>query len=240
MPVVTAIVWFLTTGISLLLDPANFSAEKALLRRATNLCGPATIVAAFSNVAILGLSWELVLVPILFIIGSMLAISRSESNVQIPAIVPTMASLACLTVVLLIVVMRLVDDPATWENLVQAFLLPIWLTIGSLLYLKILTVVEREAFLLMAKSTMVSKEQYAADWPLTTDSARLCYKDHAVWIEVDKKRYGLNGRSRTVLPTVGIMCSELDDIRRNDPVIGGVKVSLSRLIQDGLAFEGTD
>ena len=95
----------------------------------------------------------------------------------------------------------------------------------------------------------MTSSEYAKDWPLTVDTARLCCRFRAVWVEVNGKKYGVNGTARPLLKKYGFECPDLNEIWKDHPdkekwleASGtdgediGWKVSIHRLIQDGLAL----
>ena len=70
------------------------------------------------------------------------------------------------------------------------------------------------------------------------DSAKLCAKHGAVWVEVNRKKYGINGWSKTLLREWGHTCLDLEEIWKDHPSpLKGLKISSHRLIQDGQALE---
>ena len=132
----------------------------------------------------------------------------------------------------------------------NSLLLPIMLIVGTLPYIQLLVLVERFRFSRGAKCTTVTSSEYAKDWPLTVDAARLCCRFRAVWVEVNGKKYGVNGTARPLLKKYGFECPDLNEIWKDHPdkekwleASGtdgediGWKVSIHRLIQDGLALE---
>ena len=129
-----------------------------------------------------------------------------------------------------------ITDLATWKALAQAVLLPIWLTVGTLPYMRCLVLFERWRLLFRCPSKTVRSTDYGQDWPLIVDSARLCAKHGAVWVEVNGRKYGVNGASKTMLPRWGHSCFDFDEVWKSHPTIYGVKVNTHRLIQDGLAL----
>ena len=95
---------------------------------------------------------------------------------------------------------------------------------------------EKMQFDLSAGRKAVRSEDYGSSWPLTVDSATLCCKSGAVWVEVDGKKYGFNGLSKSILPRCGHASFNLEEIWREHPE-GMWKVDISPLIRDGLALE---
>ena len=128
------------------------------------------------------------------------------------------------------------QNPNAWEVLVQTFWVPAFLTIGALPYLKLVMVGDKMQFDLSAGRKSVRSGDYGSSWPLTVNSATLCCKFGAVWVEVDRKKYGLNGNSKAMLFQYGHACFDLEEIWREHPD-GGRKADIGSLIRDGLALE---
>ena len=237
LPVITVSIWSLSSGVRLLMNFDNFLEKDGEFKRACAVLTPATIIAALTNIAILSLWWEIVLLPLLgvlsFIFASYDSTSRSHNVAK--------TTLGFYTVVIVsLAIKNIVEDPTTWKVLAQAALLPIWLTIGTLPYIRFLIFVEQWRFRFRCPSSTVSSTDYGSDWPLVVDSAKLCCRHSAVWVEVDGKKYGVNGTSKSLLPKWGYTCFDLMEIwkdDRNNTVVRGMKVSVHRLIQDGLALE---
>ena len=148
------------------------------------------------------------------------------------------------------VVADLVGDPSSWRSPTQAILMPIALTVGTLPFIHLL-VVERLRFRRGAKCKTVRSSDYGEDWPLTVDSARQCCRFRAVWVEVNRKKYWLNGTAEPILKKYGYASRELNEIWRDhtgkwklaeasgsDGRDVEWRVSIHRLLQDGLALEG--
>ena len=253
LPVVTAIVWALTTGFSLLLHLGELhlgellEGDNAFRSRVFRILGPSTVVAEIVGVSVLAFWWELLLIPILFVL--VIAVYANGSTVL--TIVSSALLMAYAVGLISGVIIDLVNDPGTWRSVTQAILLPIALTVGTLPYIQLLVLVERFRFSRGAKCKMVTSSEYGKDWPLIVDSARLCCRFRAVWVEVNGKKYGVNGTAMSLLKKYGYACPELNDIWRDHPdkerwvEASGTdgeamdwKVSIHRLIQDGLALEG--
>ena len=80
LPVITAVVWTLTTGLSLLSEFGDsLKGGNAFRSRVVALLGPSTVVAEIMGVAILSLWWELLLIPILLILTFALYANRSTA-----------------------------------------------------------------------------------------------------------------------------------------------------------------
>lgn len=234
-PVVTASVWALTAGVSHLFHLGEFlETDNSFRSRAVALLGPSTILAAFMGVAVLSFWGELILIPVLSVL--VLVVNANRSNGL---------TIVC-SVLLLIYVggsisMVIIDWRATetMRSLRQAILFPFVLTIGTLPYIQLLVVAERIRFGRGTKCKTVRASDYGNDWPLTVTSAKLCCKFQAVWVEVNGRKYGLNGMAPGILEEYGYACFELNDIWRDNPdsETMGLKVNIGRLIRDGLALE---
>ena len=247
LPIVAAIVWASTAGFSLLLDLGDLlRGDNAFGKRVVRLLGPPTVVAEIVSVSILALWLELLLVPVLAVLAILVYANRNTSATVIAS------ALLLLYVGGLVfeVIAGLVGDQGTWRFPTQAVLLPIVLTVGTLPYIQLLVLMERLRFRRGAKCRTVRSSEYGEDWPLTVDSARLCCRFRAVWVEVNGKKYGVNGTASPILEKYGYASLELKDIWRDHPdkwklaEVSGPdgsdvewKVSIHRLIQDGLALE---
>ena len=235
LPIVTATVWAFTTGISLLLNLGEFIETDNVFRsRAVALLGPSTIVAAFMGVAVLSFWGELILIPILSVL--VLVVNANRSN--------------CLTIVCSVLLLIYVGGsismvifdwgcPETMRSLKQAILFPLILGIGTLPYIQGLVAFERFSFSRGSQYKTVRASDYGNDWPLTVASAKLCCRFQGVWVEVNGRKYGLNGIAPGILKRYGFTCFELNDIWRDNPdsEAMGLKVNIDRLIQEGLALE---
>ena len=247
LPLVTATIWSLTTGVSLLFHLGEFIRSSSEFRkRAIRILGPSTIATEIVGIAILAFWIELVLVPLLLLLTLSALLIRSTGLRVISASILSI----CVVGLISSVAIDLIKNAADWQPLAQAILFPIVLTIGTLHYIQLQVVVERRRFRTSAKRKTVRASEYGVDWPLTVSEAELCYKYGAVWVEVKGKKYGVNGFAKTLLRNNGYECLDLDDIWRDDPkmeeyvdALGSSaeeppwKVSISRLIQDGLDLE---
>ena len=187
------------------------------------------------GVAILTFWWELILVPILVFLAIALNSNRSTALKNVSTVLLS----ACALGMIYKVSIDLVADPETLQSLGQAIILPLVLTVGTLPYIQLLVVVEQFRFSMTAKCKRVRSGEYGKDWPLTVASAELCYKSQAVWVEVNGREYGVNGFAGPILKSYGYAYFDLDEIWRDQPdgEDMGPKVSIHRLIQDGLALE---
>ena len=235
LPVVTATVWAITTGVSLfsLLQKLHED-DNAFSSRAVALLGPSSILAAFMGVEVLSFLGELILLIVLTFLVLVVTINRSHS-------LTTVCSVLLFVYVAGSIIKVMFDwgSPVTMQALKQSILLPTWLAIGTLPYIRLLVVVERVRFSRGAKCKTVRAIDYGSDWPLTVASAKLCCRAQAVWVEVNGRKYGVNGLAEGFLKRCGYACFELNDIWRDNPngEAMGPKVSIGRLIQEGLALE---
>ena len=230
VPGITATVWFLTSGFTLLFSLDQRESSKGLLRaKIRTVLAPSAFFAALFNVAILPFWWEVALLPVITILVYA-SIARSSG-------VANLGLLIYAAGLILVVIVDLVESPASWKILMQAIFFPIWLTLGSTPYLFLLTRAEKYRFESGVKSKFVRDEDYGAEWPLTVNSAKLCCIHRAVWVEVDGKKYGVNGTSRGLLSNYGYESHDLNVIWRPNPVFEDVYVSIHRLLQDGLSLE---
>ena len=246
VPVMTSIVWASTTGFSLLLHLGEFlKREDAFKRRVVSLLGPSTVIAGVVGVSILSFWWELLLVPIL----SALVYAVYASRSAVVTIIASAALVAYAVGLVVGVVIDLTSDPGTWRSPTQAIILPMVFIVGTLPYVQLLVLVERFRFSMGTRSRTVRSSDYGEDWPLTVDSARLCCWFQAVWVEVNGKKYALNGTAGPILKKFGYPSFELNVIWRDHPcrekLVEGLeadgeaaewKVSIHRLIEDGLAM----
>ena len=248
LPIVTAIVWAFTAGFSLLLDLGDFlKGEYTFGKRVVRLLGPSTVVAEIVGVSILAFWLELLLIPVLAVLAFVVYANRNTGA--------TIISSALLLVyaggLTFGVIADLVGDPGTWRPPTQAVLMPIVLTVGSLPFIQLLVLVEPLRFRRGARCKTVRSSEYGEDWPLTVDSAKLCCRFRAVWVEVNGKKYWVNGTAEPILKKYGYASLELKDIWRDHPEkwklaeVSGTdgedaewKVSIHHLIRDGLALEG--
>ena len=237
LPVITVSVWTVSSGVRLLMNFGNFLEKDGEFKRASAVLTPATLIAALTNIAILSIWWEVTILPLLGILSFLFAYYDSKDrDHQLYNAAKTALVLYTLIIVSL-AIKNIVEDPSTWKSLVQAGLMPVWLTIGTLPYIRFLILVEQWRFSFRCPSRTVSSTDYGTDWPLIVDSAKLCCKYGAVWVEVNGRKYGVNGTSKGLLTKWEYACSDLTEIWKDDPNLKGLKVSIHRLIQDGHALE---
>ena len=246
-PIVTVTMWSLTAGFSLLFHMDEFAhSGKAFRKRAVGVLGPSTVVAEVGGVAVLAFWLELILIPLLLLLA--VAVYRSHSTVL--RVISTCLLLVYATGLISLVAIELTNAPEDWRSVAQAIIFPAVLTIGTLPYIRLIIELERFMFRIRVKSKTVKSIDYGPNWPLTVDSARLCCRFKAVWVEVNGKKYGVNGTAKGLLKKYGYTCLDLNDIWRDHPdrekwvhgsgddsEAGHWKVPIHRLIQDGFALE---
>ena len=236
-PIVTVSVWTMSSGFGLLMNFDNFLEKDGEFKRASAVLTPAAIITALTNIAILSIWWEVALLPCLAILSVIFTHYDSEdADHQMYRAVKTLLLLYTLVLVA-IAIRNIVEDPGTWKSLVQAGLMPIWLTLGILPYIRLLIFVEQWRFSFRCPGRMVASTDYGRDWPLIVDSAKLCNKHGAVWVEVNGRKYGLNGTAATLLPRWGHNCYDLTAIQKDHSDLEDIKVSPHRLLQDGLTLD---
>ena len=233
LPVITATTWFLTSGFSLLFSLGQVGDDNGLFRaKIKAVLVPSALIAVLFNFAILPFWLEFIIFPILFILVGVTIIHSSRPRAGVARFCISVYA----AVLIFVAIKGLVESPETWKSLAQGILFPIWLTLGSLPYIFLLIVAERYRFDSMVKSRIVRKADYGQDWPLTVDSAKLCSRHHAVWVEVDGKRYGVNGTAKGILRHNGYERLDLGEIWRDNPKFDGSKVSIHRLLEDGFTL----
>ena len=251
LPVVTAVVWTAGSGVGLLTNYDGFlRKEETFAKTARRIVVPPAVVAALVGASTLSFTLEMILVPVVAVIGLLHTCSRSDQQYR-PAETFTAVLLSLYVLGLIALLVR--DAVADIDNLKlasHAVLVPVWLTLWVVPYLRMIIVVDQVKFLLSAKRKAIRKSEYGDKWPLTVDKARLCCKSSAVWVEVGTKRYSLNGTSRTILPRYGLKVLDLEDIWREDPAGERIRelleddedwspwrVNIGNLITEGLALE---
>ena len=229
VPGITATVWFFTSGFSLLFSLDQSENGRGLLReKIRTVLAPSAFFAALFNVAILPFWWEVALLPVVtaLVYASIVHSSRAAN----------LGLLIYAVGLALVVIVSLIETPTTWKDLMQAIMFPIWLTIGAIPHLFLLMKAERYRFESGVKSKIVRAEDYGAEWPLIVNSAKLCCIHRAIWVEVDGKKYGVNGTSRGLLSKYGYESYDFKEIWRPNPAFEGVYMSIHRLLQDGFSL----
>ena len=133
LPIVTATIWFLTSGFSLFDHLKPNREDNAFWKTAKAILGPSAIITALSGIAIFPFFWELVLIPVSTIIYIYTLRNDNERTATVANVL-----LGILGMFLVFLgVWDLVENPATWKSLTQSIVLPIWLTIGALPYIQV-------------------------------------------------------------------------------------------------------
>ena len=237
IPVVTVSIWGTSSGMGLLMNFGEISKPGGGLRAAKRILTPATILATLTNIAIFSIWWEIAILPVIAILSIVYFYCESREEEQnLHRLAGVLLTLYSLLLVAL-AVKGLVDAPSAWKNLTQALLLPAWLTVGTLPYIRSIATIEKWTFLFRCPSKVVKSTDYGSKWPLNVDSAKLHCKHGAVWVEVRGRKYGVNGWAKTLLASRGFTCFDLENIWKDDPNFDGLKINIYPLIRDGQAFE---
>ncbi|MDE2669692.1 MAG: DUF2511 domain-containing protein [Chloroflexota bacterium] len=251
LPIVTAAVWTTGSGVGLLTNYDGFlRKEETFAKTVRRIVVPPAVVAALVGASTLSFTLEMILVPVVAVIGLLHAFSRTDQQYR-P--VEILTAVLLVLYVLGLIALLVKDAVADVDNLKlasQAVLVPVWLTLWVVPYLRLIIVVEQVKFLLSAKRKTIRRSDYGESWPLTVEKARLCCRFRAVWVEVGLKRYSLNGTSKTFLPRYGLKVLELEEIWREDPAGERIRelleddedwspwrVNIGDLITEGLALE---
>ena len=237
-PVITVIIWTVTAGMAILMDLGNaLKGSGSLMNRIRSLLSFPIVLSILVNFTIFSWWLEFILVPILFLLAVLTAMWKTRIEWKPLERLGTSLIGVYAAAMLSLTIKDVVVDNENWKLLIQAFTLPIFLTLTTGVYLAVLVKIERVKFIKQSSSRTISQREYGKDWPLTIDSATLYERFNAVWVEVDKKKYPLNGRAHSILPHYGHSISDLNEIWKDDPNIEGMKISIHQLIQDGLALE---
>lgn len=237
-PIVTALVWSITSGIPILMDIGKaLRGSISFTHRMKTILSFPIIVAIFINLSILPWWWELILAPVMFLLtkASVMGWTKAEWNPAAKT-AGTLILMYNIALISLAIKDTIVDDGG-WKILAQSFIFPIFMTLTTATYLAFLVAIEKRRFIFMSSRKPINRRDYGPDWPLTVDSAVLCKKYNAIWIEANNKKYALNGRAHAVLPRFGHSFSDLREIWADDPNLPGLKISVHQLIQDGLALD---
>lgn len=237
-PVVTAIFWSFTSGMAIIMEISKgLRGYTPLVHRIKNLLSLSIILSLLVGFPILLWWLEVILVPVLFILAgsSTMGMTRIEWNsaARFSKFLLTIYA----TAMIALAIKDIISDSSNWNILVQAFAFPVFLTLTTGAYLTIVSGIEKRRFIFNASKKSIHRREYGTNWPLTVDSAVLCKRYSAVWIEVNNKKYALNGRAHAALPQFGHSFSDLREIWADDPNLPGYKISVYQLIQDGLALE---
>ena len=251
LPVFSALTWTLASGTSILFRLGDFQEKSGTsFRTIKQTLGPPTIIAAFVGFSVLPLPYEIGLLPVVTVVVLIDATARSRNEYAIVTRITSPLIISYAIFLIALAVRDVLSDIENLKVLSGSILLPLWMTICGVVYMMSLAALDRVSYRRKSRSKVIRKEDYGDRWPLTVESAKLCCRASAVWIEVGKNKYPLNGTAKTFLPKRGIECLELEDIWREDPAwesiretLGGadevapMRVSISGLIRDGLSLE---
>ncbi|MFP5325997.1 MAG: hypothetical protein ACLGHT_00775 [Acidimicrobiia bacterium] len=130
--------WFVTAGLVLFGNFAKVSSERHFLRRTTlATLEIASLIAVLSEVFVLNLVAELLLLPVLVALGGMSAVSAARpEHRQVKKMVDGIIAVGSIAM-LLYVVFSLVNNWGSLDkgDLLQQFALPVWLTAGVVPYI---------------------------------------------------------------------------------------------------------
>ena len=253
-PVVTASVWTTTSGITILASYGKFMRrEETFATTVRRVLLPPGIVAALVGSSTLSFWLELVLVPVVSVVGIIYVVARSDEKYQSGSNVCTGLLLLYATAMTGLLIRDSIEDIEALKMASHAVVLPVWATIWAVPYLRLLIAWERFRFVRSARSKTIRRRDYGEEWPLTVATAKLYCKKQAVWVEHKGKKYTLNGMAETLLSANGFETAELKDIWRESPewermrdALGDDenltpwRVSIAGLIREGLSLEEGD
>ena len=251
LPVFSALTWALASGTSILVRIGEFQTKPGTsFRTIKQTLVPPTIVTAFVGFSVLPLPYEIGLLPLVTAVVVLDTAARSKSEYVIVTRVTTPLIISYAIVLIALAVGDVLSDIENLKVISSSIILPLWMTICGVGYMRVLAALERVSHRRKSSSKVIRKEDYGEKWPLTLESAKLCCRASAVWIEVGKDKYPLNGTAKTFLPKRGFECLDLEDIWREDPAWERIReafgdtderapmrVSIGGLIRDGLSLE---
>jgi hypothetical protein len=130
----TTSLWFVASGVALLLKSTRVSEETGFLRRTfLGAVGVAALLEAFGSLYVFSLPVELLLVPFVVVVGAVAAFADLNDDVA-PAGQPARAMLALLGLAFLVYVSIHVASDWSGPHLSRdsrELVLPVWLTVGS-------------------------------------------------------------------------------------------------------------
>lgn len=240
-PVVTSIVWACTAGITLMVTKIGRSnGEMFAVRALTKTVAPATLLSILLNFSVMGIWWEISTFPFITALGILAVFaSLKEKYAQVARALNRVFVIWTLAM-LVRAVYSLIHKPGAWTSLVESVTYPLLLTVGTLPYIYSIAQHDRLRFILGCVSRKITAEEYGDRWPLTVERAKLCCRHSAVWVKVNRKRYGVNGMSYGLLERYGFRVHQLEEIWRPNPAIEGSRVSIGPLIEDGLKLENRE
>ena len=240
-PVFTSIIWSCTSGISLMAAKmVHSNREGSIQRKLTKTLAPAAILSILLNFAVMGIWWEIGTFPLVTAFGIMAVFASLKEEFVIAASFFNAVLVIWGLVMLSRTVYSLISDPDGWMALVESLSYPVWLTVGAIPYVYLVAQYDKLRCVLGRRTRRITAEEYGDRWPLTVDTARLCCRHSAVWVEVNRKKFGINGFAKGLLNRYGYTVHELEDIWRPHPEFEGLRVSIGPLIEDGLKLEKMD
>ena len=241
LPVVTTIIWSCTSGLSLMVAKISNDAEdKAIAGALIKTLAPATILSILLTLSVMGIWWEIATFPLVTAFGVVAAISSLKEELSRVARWMNFAFLLWVLAMVSRTVYSLTSDANAWVSFTESLAYPLWLTVGALPYILAIAQYDRLRFIIGCPHKRITADEYGDLWPLTVDEAKLYCRHSAVWIKVNRRKYGLNGLSYGLLRRHGYTVYELEDIWRPNPEIEGLKVSIGPLISDGLRLENRE
>ena len=238
LPIVTSIIWSCTSGLSLMVSKITHEeGETTVVRVLTKTLAPAAVLSILLGFSVMGIWWELSTLPLVMTFGMVAAFSALKEELSYATRLSNFAIVTWTLAMISRAVYSLVSQPDAWISLVESLAYPLWLTVGALPYIYVLAKYDGLRFVIRCPSRVITADEYGDQWPLTVDRAKLCCRHNAVWLKVNRKRYGLNGTSYGLLERYGLRVRELEEIWRSNPEIEGLRVNIGPLIQDGLMLE---
>ena len=135
-PVISVVIWGATSGMGILLNYDKFLRKDGEFRRAAAVVTPATVLVAFTDIAILPFWWEFGLMPVLALLSIIAVYAASKVGYQQVFHVAVSLLAAYAIAIVSLAIKSIINDPTTWKALAQAALLPVWLTVGALPYMR--------------------------------------------------------------------------------------------------------
>lgn len=241
LPVVTTIIWSFTSGSSLMVAKISGDAEdRAIAGALVKALAPATILSILLSLSVMGIWWEIATFPFVTAFGVLAVVSSLKEEFYRVDRWMNVAFLLWVLAMVARTVHLLASDASAWVSFAESLAYPLWLTVGALPYILAIAQYDRLRFILGCSHKRITADEYGDLWPLTVDEAKLYCRHSAVWIKVNRRKYGLNGLSHGLLRRHGYTLYELEDIWRPNPEIEGLKVSIGPLISDGLRLENRE
>ena len=238
LPVVTTIIWSFTSGSSLMVAKISSDAEDGAIAGAlVKTLAPATILSILLSLFVMGIWWEIATFPFVTAFGLIAVVSSLKEELSRVARWMNFAFLLWVLVMVSRAVYLLTRDANAWVSFTESLAYPLWLTVGALPYILAIAQYDRLRFILGCPHKRITADEYGDLWPLTVDEAKLYCRHSAVWIKVNRRKYGINGLSCSLLRRHGYTVYKLEEIWRPSPEIEGLKASIGPLIDDGLKLE---